>query len=68
MTWHHDREWGQARRNLARAGYPDVTVITGDGAHGHRAGAPYDRIHVTAGGRRIPATWLEQATPGAILL
>ncbi|MGW1997658.1 methyltransferase domain-containing protein [Embleya sp. NPDC001921] len=58
----------QARKNLARAGYPDVTVITGDGAHGHPAGAPYERIHVTAGVRRIPAAWLEQARPGAILL
>ncbi|WP_272923990.1 hypothetical protein [Streptomyces sp. SID3343] len=32
------------------------------------AGAPYDRIHMTAGVRRIPAAWLEQAAPGAILL
>ncbi|WP_439681210.1 protein-L-isoaspartate O-methyltransferase family protein [Embleya sp. MST-111070] len=58
----------QARKNLTRAGYPNVTVITGDGTHGHPTGAAYDRIHVTAGVRHIPATWLEQAAPEAIFL
>lgn len=34
----------RARVALADAGYSDVTVVTGDGAHGYPPRAPYDRI------------------------
>ncbi|MEY9849147.1 protein-L-isoaspartate O-methyltransferase [Streptacidiphilus sp. BW17] len=39
------------------------TVVTGDGAGGHPAGAPYDRIIATCAVRSIPLAWLEQLTP-----
>ncbi|MFE3203484.1 methyltransferase domain-containing protein [Embleya sp. NPDC055664] len=59
----------RARENLAAAGFGDlVEVITGDGTLGHRAGGPYDRIQVTAGVRRVPAAWIEQAAPGAVIV
>ncbi|MFI6978931.1 protein-L-isoaspartate O-methyltransferase [Embleya sp. NPDC050154] len=59
----------QARANLNRTPYADaVTVVTGDGALGHPAGAPYDRLHITAGVRHIPPAWIDQARDGAIIL
>ncbi|MBV9381981.1 MAG: methyltransferase, FxLD system [Streptosporangiaceae bacterium] len=53
----------QAAENLRRAGYPDVRVITGDGALGHQDAAPYDRIIVTAEATDITAAWWDQLTP-----
>jgi protein-L-isoaspartate(D-aspartate) O-methyltransferase len=52
----------QATRNLRRAGYPEVQVITGDGTLGHEHAAPYDRIIVTAEATDIPAAWWDQLT------
>jgi protein-L-isoaspartate(D-aspartate) O-methyltransferase len=54
----------QAAENLARAGYPGVRVITGDGALGHHGGAPYDRIIVTAEATDITAAWWDQLAAG----
>jgi protein-L-isoaspartate(D-aspartate) O-methyltransferase len=53
----------QAAGNLARAGYPDVQVITGDGALGYQHAAPYDRIIVTAEATDITAAWWDQLAP-----
>ncbi|MFI6581147.1 methyltransferase domain-containing protein [Embleya sp. NPDC050493] len=58
----------RARKNLARAGYRGVVVLTGDGALGHPGGGPYDRIHVTAGVRHTPGAWLEQTRPGGLIV
>jgi protein-L-isoaspartate(D-aspartate) O-methyltransferase len=55
---------GQAARNLARAGNPDVKVISGDGALGYQQEAPYDRIIVTAEATDITAAWWDQLEPG----
>jgi protein-L-isoaspartate(D-aspartate) O-methyltransferase len=44
-----------------------VKVVTGDGRVGYAAGAPYDRIIVTASATEIPRAWLEQLTPGGLL-
>lgn len=49
-----------AREHLAAAGVQNVEVVLGDGATGHRDGAPYDRIIATVGAWQIPDTWLEQ--------
>ncbi|MFI6581148.1 methyltransferase domain-containing protein [Embleya sp. NPDC050493] len=59
----------RARDAIDRTRYAaNITVITGDGALGHPPHAPYDRVHVTAGVRNIPAAWIDQATPGATLV
>ena len=36
--------------HLSNAGFGNVEVVVGDGAQGHLARAPYDRLIVTAGG------------------
>jgi protein-L-isoaspartate(D-aspartate) O-methyltransferase len=54
----------RARTALTAAGYGDVRVITGDGAHGYLPGAPYDRIISTASVCRFPYPWVEQTRPG----
>ncbi|MBA2310626.1 MAG: methyltransferase, FxLD system, partial [Pseudonocardiales bacterium] len=57
-----------ARTGLATAGYPHVQVICGDGALGHPARAPYDRITVTAGAWDISAAWWQQLAAGGRLV
>ncbi|WP_307803776.1 methyltransferase, FxLD system [Micromonospora echinofusca] len=58
-----------ARASLGRAGYDTVEVIRGDGALGHPAHAPYDRIVVTAGAWDISAGWWDQlADDGRIVV
>ncbi|WP_158889475.1 methyltransferase domain-containing protein [Amycolatopsis anabasis] len=57
----------EARRVLHRSGYA-VKVVTGDGADGYPSDAPYDRLLATASVRRMPAAWLEQTRPGAVLV
>jgi protein-L-isoaspartate O-methyltransferase len=46
------------------------TVICADGAAGWPAGAPFDRIIVTAAVKlgRMPYAWVEQTRPGGIIL
>jgi protein-L-isoaspartate(D-aspartate) O-methyltransferase len=44
-----------------------VKVITGDGRDGHAAGAPYDRIVVTASADEIPRAWRDQLSGGGLL-
>lgn len=56
-----------ARENLKGAGY-DPQVITGDGAEGWPAGAPYDRVHVTCGVSRIPYAWVQQCRAGGVIV
>jgi protein-L-isoaspartate(D-aspartate) O-methyltransferase len=58
----------QAQAALADTGYHDVQVITGDGAIGHEANAPYDRIIVTAGAWDIPPAWWDQLIVGGSLV
>ena len=52
----------RARASLAAAGYPKVEVRCADGGYGDPAGAPFDRIIVTAGAWDIAPAWLEQLT------
>jgi protein-L-isoaspartate(D-aspartate) O-methyltransferase len=56
---------GQAREHLAAAGYPDVSVVTADGADGYPPGAPYDRVIATVGVSDLAPAWLDQAGTGA---
>ncbi|MFD9407900.1 methyltransferase domain-containing protein [Streptomyces sp. NPDC059989] len=56
-----------ARTHLARLGY-HPEVVTGDGARGCPARAPFDRIMVTCTLPLIPHAWLGQCRPGARIL
>jgi len=52
----------QARAILDRAGRSTVEVIHADGVAGWAAGAPYDRIILTASARDLAPAWLAQLT------
>ncbi|MGQ0778653.1 MAG: methyltransferase domain-containing protein [Pseudonocardiales bacterium] len=60
---------GQASDALAIAGCTS-TVVCGDGAVGRPAGAPYDRVIVTAAVKlgRVPYAWVEQTRSGGLIL
>jgi protein-L-isoaspartate(D-aspartate) O-methyltransferase len=58
----------RARENLDAAGCPDVVLVTGDGALGHRDGAPYDRIIATVGVWDLAPAWHDQLTPSGRLV
>jgi len=50
----------RAHSSLLEAGYDDVVLLCADGGYGDPAGAPFDRIVVTAGAWDIAPAWLEQ--------
>lgn len=56
-----------ARRHLDAAGHRPA-VVTGDGARGVPARAPYDRIIATCALPSVPRTWLAQCRPGGRIL
>ena len=57
----------RAAGNLAAAGFRPHLVV-GDGALGHPANAPYDRVHATFGVRHVPWAWVEQTRPGGVIV
>ena len=57
-----------AREQLAAAGFERVQVVCGDGGLGYPAGAPYDRIILTAGAWDIAPAWQEQLKPDGRLV
>lgn len=57
-----------ARAHLAAAGFTNVEALTRDGAVGHAAGAPYDRIIATVGAHGVPHAWLDQLAPDGRLV
>lgn len=57
-----------ARRNLTATGHTRVEVVLGDGAQGHRAGAPYDRVIATVGAWDLPIAWIQQLAPAGRLV
>jgi protein-L-isoaspartate(D-aspartate) O-methyltransferase len=57
-----------AQAALATTGFDRVTVVTGDGALGHPARAPYDRIISTAAVTEVPYAWVAQTRPGGLVL
>ena len=58
----------RARSGLDALQVSNVVVYLGDGTHGRRSDAPFDRILVTAGGPVIPQPLLEQLAPGGALV
>lgn len=56
-----------ARAHLTAAGYRP-RVITGDGARGCPAHAPYDRVIATCAMPNVPPAWIAQCAPGALVL
>jgi protein-L-isoaspartate(D-aspartate) O-methyltransferase len=58
----------RARSSLCEAGYDAVVVLCADGGYGDPAGAPFDRIVVTAGAWDIAPAWLEQLGPAGRLV
>lgn len=57
-----------ARNGLAAAGVQNVRVLLADGALGHAASAPYDRITATVGAGDLPLPWLDQLAPDGRLV
>ena len=57
-----------ARAALSTMGFDRVRVITGDGALGYPARAPYDRIISTAAVTEVPYAWVAQTRPGGLVL
>jgi protein-L-isoaspartate(D-aspartate) O-methyltransferase len=57
-----------ARIRLAKLGYNNIRVETGDGSQGWPPDAPYDAILVTAGAPYIPPPLLEQLVEGGRLV
>ena len=57
-----------AGKRLARLGYDNVHVKTGDGWYGWPDAAPFDAIIVTAVGEDVPDKLVEQLKPGARLV
>lgn len=52
-----------ARARLARLGYDNVRVLTGDGTMGLPDEAPFDAIVVTAGAETLPDAYVRQLRP-----
>ena len=58
-----------SRQAIARAGFaPSVAVHEGDGNLGWPAGAPFDRLVVSAAVPAVPLAWMEQVAVGGLLV
>ena len=58
----------QSRRDLTAAGIHDVTILTRDGTLGDAAGAPFDRVMITAGIWDLPVSLFDQVADGGRVL
>jgi protein-L-isoaspartate(D-aspartate) O-methyltransferase len=58
----------EAVEALGRAGAAGVTVLEADGYLGAPGLGPFDRIIATVGVGGVPPPWLEQLTPGGLIL
>jgi protein-L-isoaspartate(D-aspartate) O-methyltransferase len=54
----------QAKANLERLGFANVTVRLGDGYYGWPQHAPFDAIIVTAAASHVPPPLIQQLKPG----
>lgn len=67
LTLDVDPELAEAARLRLSEGRHAAEVVVGDGMSGWPAGAPYDRIIVTATPPHIPAAWRDQLREGGML-
>ncbi len=58
----------QSRADLAMLGIGNVSVLATDGAQGHAAGAPFDRVMITAASWELPAALFDQVAEGGRVL
>jgi protein-L-isoaspartate(D-aspartate) O-methyltransferase len=58
----------QSQADLGRLGIDNVSVLAADGAQGHAAGAPFDRVMTTAGSWDLPAVLFDQVAEGGRVL
>ena len=58
----------RAKKNLAKAGIGNVTVLQGDGSLGLPKYSPYHRIYVTCASPKIPPPLIDQLTDHGKLL
>ena len=58
----------QSRTDLEGVGTGNVEIVTGDGAQGHGAGAPFDRAAITAATWDLPAMLFDQVADGGRVL
>ena len=64
----HARLSEQAAVTLAELGYDNVAMFVSDGTQGWPAGAPYERIIVTAAAADVPPALLDELVEGGILV
>ncbi|HUO16509.1 MAG TPA: protein-L-isoaspartate(D-aspartate) O-methyltransferase [Verrucomicrobiae bacterium] len=57
-----------ARQLLARRGYKNINVITGDGSQGYAPCSPYNAVLVSAAALEIPSALLSQLAEGGRLI
>ena len=57
-----------SRKRLQELGFANVDVINANGWNGYQKGAPYDRIIVTAGAKKVPEALIEQLANSGIMV
>ena len=57
-----------SHKQLQELGFANVDVINANGWNGYQKGAPYDRIIVTAGAKKVPETLIEQLANSGIMV
>jgi protein-L-isoaspartate(D-aspartate) O-methyltransferase len=58
----------QSQADLERLGIDNVSVLAADGAEGHAAGAPFDRVMITAASWDLPTVLFDQVAEGGRVL
>ena len=57
-----------SHKQLQELGFANVDVINANGWNGYQKGAPYDRIIVTAGAKRVPEALIDQLANNGIMV
>ena len=57
-----------SHKQLQELGFANVDVINANGWNGYQKGAPYDRIIVTAGAKKVPEALIEQLSNSGIMV